>query len=157
MGGGGANGVSRIPSGPPLHPSLPPPHPPWKHHVCSYVRLTSADRPRLITAHRHYYRAPSHFSDPEIPGSVGDAVADFDVWGIRRGLLAACSFVPRIRSPRNDADRSGGGGEQRCRGMDFIPRNVQLDIQLSSFHPPPSPAPRHPPVKRSVVSTATGD
>jgi len=31
-------------------------------------------------------------------GRARDAVADFDVWGIRGGLLPACSFVPCIRS-----------------------------------------------------------
>lgn len=111
---------SRIPLGPPS---------PRKHHVRSYVRLTSADRPGLLL-HTGIITAPRRISRVrrfrEASRTRARSGRRFRCMGYPRRIAASMQFRAlhtKLRT-RGDADRSG---EERRRGMDFIPRNVRPD------------------------------
>lgn len=109
-------------------------HPPRKHHVRSYVRLTSADRSGLllrtdiITAPRRISRARRF---REASGTRARRGRQFRCMGYPTRIAASMQFrashtklAQRCRSFR-ESER-----EERYCGMDFIPRNVQPEIQL---------------------------
>lgn len=119
---------SRIPPGP------PPPLPPWKHHVRSYVRLTSADRPGLLL-HTDIITAPRRISRVrrfrEASGTRARRGRRFRCMRYPRRIAVSMQFRALHTKLRTcgDADRSG---KERRRGMDFIPRNVRSDSPLCS-------------------------
>lgn len=127
----------------PTESRIPPgPTPPWKHHVRSYARLTSADRPGLLL-HTDIITAPRRISRVrrfrEASGTRARRGRRFRCMRYPRRIAASMQFRAlhtKLRT-RGDADRSG---KERRRGMDFIPRNVRSDTAgspLCSRNVPP--------------------